>query len=69
MEGRLGLAPSNVCFAGSCFVDFSLRPIKLAPRDGLAPSPLRLTGGWTTLIPSRYEKLVEAHGIAPRLAG
>ena len=28
-------------------------PLKMAPRLGFAPRPFRLTGGWTTVIPSR----------------
>ena len=41
---------------------------EMAPADGFAPSPFRLTGGRTTVIPRWYQKLVPTRGFAPRSA-
>ena len=41
---------------------------EVAPADGFAPSPFRLTGGRTTVIPRWYQKMVPTRGFAPRSA-
>src|SRR5438876_4356734 len=41
----------------------TLHPEKLAAQVGLAPTPIRLTGGWTTITP--LSKVAPPAGISP----